>query len=287
MAPVETLGAGKWRVPEHRVAEFATKVRDYCVGIPVINEGERIRGQLRRMAELGIDRIADIMIFDGGSTDGSLDEDFLTANSVRTLLTKTGPGKQGAQMRMGFAYAMRQGYQGVVTIDGNGKDSLESISEFIAALREGVDFVQGSRYLPGGAAINTPWLRHWAVKLVHIPVLNAASGFRYTDTTNAFRGYSRRLLLDERVQPFRDIFMTYELLAYFSVRAPRLGFRTIEIPVRRSYPESGRTPTKISFLRGNLLLLKILWGAISGTYNPSPGKQMITHLRGRPRERHD
>jgi dolichol-phosphate mannosyltransferase len=264
----EIAGAEKWRVPEYRTAEFAPKAREYCVGIPVINEGERIRGQLRRIAEVGIPQIADVIIFDGGSTDGSLDETFLRANSVRTLLTKLGPGKQGAQVRMGFAYALQQGYQGVVTIDGNGKDSVESIPEFVAALREGADFIQGSRYLPGGAAINTPWLRHWAVKLVHIPVLNAASGFRYTDTTNAFRGYSRRLLLDRRVQPFRDVFMTYEMLAYFSVRAPRLGFKTMELPVRRSYPETGKTPTKISFLLGNLLLLKILWGAITGAYNP-------------------
>jgi glycosyltransferase involved in cell wall biosynthesis len=266
-------GEDSWRVPEHRISEFAPKARDYCVGIPIINEGERIRGQLRRMASCGIPDVADVMIFDGGSSDGSLDEEFLRANRVRTLLTKLGPGKQGAQLRMGFAYALRQDYRGVVTIDGNGKDSVESIPNFVAALREGADFAQGSRYLPGGEAVNTPFLRHWAVKLLHIPVLNAASGFHYTDTTNAFRGYSRQLLLDPRVQPFRDVFMTYEMLAYFSVRAPRLGFETIELPVRRSYPASGKTPTKISSFRGNFALLKILIGAVLGAYDPGEPKR--------------
>lgn len=261
-------GEDSWCVPEHRISEFGPKARDYCVGIPVINEGERIREQLRRMAAYGIPDVADILIFDGGSRDGSLDEEFLRANRVRALLTKLGPGKQGAQLRMGFAYALRQDYRGVVTIDGNGKDSVESIPSFVSALREGADFVQGSRYLPGGEAVNTPFLRHWAVKLLHIPVLNAASGFHYTDTTNAFRGYCRRLLLDPRVQPFRDVFVTYEMLAYFSVRAPRLGFKTIELPVRRSYPASGKTPTKISSFRGNFLLLNILWNAIRGAYDP-------------------
>ncbi|MBV8843266.1 MAG: glycosyltransferase family 2 protein [Bryobacterales bacterium] len=269
MHPVtEIAGEDIWQLPEHRIEEFAPKARDYCVGIPIINEGERIRSQLRRMSDCGVANVADIILFDGGSTDGSLDEKFLRANSVRTLITKLGPGKQGAQLRMGFAYALRQGYRGVVTIDGNGKDSVDSIGSFVKALEQGMDYVQGSRYLPGGAAVNTPFLRHWAVKLIHIPILNFASGFRYTDTTNAFRAYSRRLLLDRRVQPFRDVFMTYEMLAYFSVRAPRLGFKTMELPVRRSYPASGKTPTKISSFRGNFLLLKILWGAVTGAYNP-------------------
>jgi glycosyltransferase involved in cell wall biosynthesis len=261
-------GEESWQLPQHRVDEFFPKTKDYCVGIPIINEGERIRSQLHRMSECGVPKIADVLIFDGGSKDGSLDEPFLRAKSVRTLITKLGPGKQGAQLRMGLAYALRQGYRGIVTIDGNGKDSVESIPSFVEALESGIDFVQGSRYLPGGAAVNTPFLRHWAVKLIHIPVLNVASGFHYTDTTNAFRGYSRRLLLDPRVQPFRDVFMTYELLAYFSVRAPRLGFKTVELPVSRRYPSSGKTPTKISSFRGNFLLMKILWGALTGAYNP-------------------
>src|SRR5215472_8513168 len=155
----QIAGEDIWQLPEHRIQEFAPKTRDYCVGIPIINEGERIRSQLRRMTDCGIANFADMILFDGGSTDGSLDEPFLRANSVRTLITKLGPGKQGAQLRMGFAYALRQGYQGVVTIDGNGKDSVESIAAFVRALKEGTDFVKGSRYPPGGAAINTPFIR--------------------------------------------------------------------------------------------------------------------------------
>lgn len=52
------------------------------------------------------------------------------------------------------------------------------------------------------------------------------------------------------------MFDTYELLAYLSVKAPRLGYKVIEIPVT-SYPK-GKVPTKISPLRGNWLLIKIL-----------------------------
>lgn len=181
---------------------------------------------------------------------------------------KTGPGKLSAQLRMGYAYALEQGYEGTITVDGNGKDNVDAIPNFVKALEEGWDMVQGSRYIPGGQAINTPKIRHYAVKLIHVPVVSKVAGFKYTDTTNGYRAYSNRYLLDSRVQPFRDIFNTYELLAYLSVRAPQLGFKTKEIPVTRAYPKTGKTPTKISFIKGNGDLLRILKDLILHKYDP-------------------
>ena len=62
--------------------------------------------------------------------------------------------------------------------------------------------------------------------------------------------------------------MTYELLAYLSVRATQLGYKACEIPVTRSYPKKGKTPTKISFFKGNSELMKILVKNAFGAYNP-------------------
>jgi dolichol-phosphate mannosyltransferase len=168
---------------------------------------------------------------------------------------------------MGFAYALQQGYRGIVTVDGNGKDGVEAIPRFVQELEAGLDFVQGSRYVPGGQAINTPLLRTLAIKLLHAPLINLAARYKYTDTTNGFRAFSRNYLLHAGVQPFREVFSTYELLAYLSVRASQLGLRTKEIPVVRRYPSSGKTPTKISHFRGNFLLLAILWKTLRGAFN--------------------
>jgi len=101
--------------------------------------------------------------------------------------------------------------------------------------------------------------------------LSIASGFHWTDTTQGFRAYSSKMLLDERVAPFRDVFMTYELLAYLSYIAPKLGFRCIELPTSRIYPE-GEVPTKISSFRGNLAVLKILFKSCFGAYNVKRGQ---------------
>lgn len=259
---------GRIGVPTFAYYEYEQKRKEYVVLIPVINEGERILKELYRAYKHQIADHADIVICDGGSTDGSLEERKLRKLSVNTLPVKKDKGKQGAQLRMGIYWALRRGYRGVITIDGNHKDSIEDVPRFIRKLEEGYDLVQGSRFVRGGRAVNTPLVRNIAVRLIHAPVISLTAGQRFTDTTNAYRAYSARYLSDERVAPLRDIFMTYELLAYLSVRATQLGYRACEIPVTRAYPRRGKTPTKISFLKGNSELMKILFRNFLGAYNP-------------------
>jgi hypothetical protein len=187
---------------------------------------------------------------------------------VNTLLVKTGPGKLGAQMRMAFAWALDRGYKGVITMDGNGKDGPEAIPVFVERLESGIDHVQGSRFITGGVSENLPFSRWAGVKFLHAPLISAASRFRYTDTTNGFRGYSRRLLEDPRVAVFRDVFVGYELHYYLAVRAARLGLKVCEVPVSRRYPAHGPVPTKISPVRGNLRVLRCLFAACLGQYDP-------------------
>lgn len=257
-----------WQVPAFETLLWNGKKNRWCVVIPVINEGERIGNLLSQMQALNIADQADIIIVDGGSTDGSLAHDFLNQKKVSALLLKTGAGKLSAQLRCAYAFALAQGYDGVVTIDGNDKDDPVSIPQFIAALNSGVDFVQASRYIEQGVAENTPKIRDLAIRLIHAPMLSLFSGFRWTDTTQGFRAYSRRLLCDEKMAIFRDVFMTYELLAYLSYRAPRLQYRCVEIGTTRRYPKDGKIPTKISSFRGNWDVFRILVCACLGCYNP-------------------
>jgi glycosyltransferase involved in cell wall biosynthesis len=255
-----------WEVPTFNEPLWLGRQKLYCIVIPVINEGERIKSLLSRMAALKIADFADIIIVDGGSTDDSLDLDLLQQNGVRGLLVKTGPGKLSAQLRCAYAFALDQGYEGIISIDGNDKDDPVAIPHFIESLKQGVDFVQASRFILGGIAENTPKSRDFAIRCIHAPMLSLSSGFRWTDTTQGFRAYSRRLLLDPNIAPFRNVFVTYELLAYLSHRAPRLGYRCLELPTIRRYPK-GEVPTKISTFKGNLNVLRVLFNACFGKYN--------------------
>ena len=99
---------GHQGVPAYSSNEFAKKANKYCLCIPIINEGDRIHKELERAKAAGIDKLVDIIICDGDSTDGSTNEMLLKSLGVNTLLIKKGPGKQGAQLRMGFWFALNR-----------------------------------------------------------------------------------------------------------------------------------------------------------------------------------
>lgn len=261
------LDDSNWDVPTFNTARWKGKTTKYCTVIPVINEGGRIASLLRRMAELQIPALTDVIIIDGGSTDGSLSDELLDSCNISGLLVKTGAGKLSAQLRCAYAFALRQGYEGIVTIDGNDKDDPVAIPAFVKALDSSYDFVQGSRFIAGGVAVNTPVSRDLAIRFIHAPMLRVFSGFKWTDTTQGFRAYSRKMLLAPGIAPFRKQFSTYELLAYLSYRAPKLGFKCLEIGTSRQYPE-GEVPTKISSFKGNLSVMTILVKSCLGHYNP-------------------
>jgi len=259
-------GSKGWELPAFEATVYTGRSHDHALVIPVINEGERIRGQLMRIRDAALP--VDVIVADGGSTDSSLDSDFLTSAGVRGLLTKTGPGKLSAQLRMAYAWCMREGYAGIVTIDGNGKDGVEAVADMVVKLEQGYDYVQGSRYLPGGVAENTPLERTIANRGIHAPLLSLAGRHWFTDTTNGFRAYSARYLLDPRVQPFRDVFQRYELLFYLTVRAGQIGMKVAHVPVQRRYPTNASTPTKITGAAGKIDVLKQTFAAALGKFTP-------------------
>lgn len=255
----------RWQLPDYQSFQFKKKKNKYCLCIPVLNEGDKIRQELKKL--LLLSKIVDIIIADWGSTDGSTEKKYLKKMGVRTLLVLKSPGRQGTQLRMAFSYGLKEGYEGIIQIDGNNKDGVEAIPDFIKALDEGFDYVQGSRFIKGGEAINTPLVRYFGVRLLAAPVLSLGAGYWYTDVTNGFRGYSSKYLLHPKVQPFRNIFVAYELNMYLTVRANQLGLRTKEIPVERRY-DKGKVHTKISFFKGNSNFLFSQIKAALGFYNP-------------------
>ena len=264
--PAAPLDANGWELPNFETAVFAPRRHDHALVIPVINEGERIRAQLMRIRDAGLP--VDVVVADGGSTDGSLDPGFVADAGVRAVLTKTGPGKLSAQLRMAYAWCLREGYGGIVTIDGNGKDGVEAVADMVAKLEAGCDYVQGSRYLPSGVAENTPLERTIANRFVHAPLLSLAGRHWFTDTTNGFRAYSARYLRDPRVQPFRDVFQSYELLFYLTVRAGQIGMKVAHVPVQRRYPANAAVPTKITGVGSKFSVLRQTLAAALGKYSP-------------------
>ncbi|MCW5890278.1 MAG: glycosyltransferase family 2 protein [bacterium] len=211
--------------------------------------------------------LADAVIADGCSTDGSTDPAFLSSVGVRTLLSVQERGL-GTATRAALSWALDAGYDGVVTLDGNGKDGVEAIPRFLRHLEDGWDLVQGGRFLPGGFHAHTPLERYLAIRFVMSPALWLASGFLYNDPTNAFRAISARFLRDARLQPFRPEFVRFSLQIYLIYQAARLGFRVTQIPVARVYPDDGTVPTKIVAWKDKWRNFSEMCGVAFGRYNP-------------------
>lgn len=250
--------------PRYKIVWSAPRTHKWAVCVFVINEGDKIRKQLLAMKKYR--NQVDIIVADGGSSDGSLDAELMREVGATALLVKTGPGKLSAQMRMAMRHVIDEGYEGIIVIDGNGKDGLEAIPSFVEALENGCDHVQGSRFIAGGHHENTPPLRYVAVRLLHAPMISLAAGFLYTDTTNGFRAYSARLLNDQVIDVFRPCFDRYQLHYHLAIEAARQGYRVTELPVSRIYPKTGKTPTKIKGFGGLIAVFRQLFEVCAGRY---------------------
>lgn len=252
------------KIPKYQITEFAPRATRYCIIPIVFNEGERFKTQLARMQANA--QLADIIVAARISNDGCTDKALMVKRGVRCLLETDSAGAATA-IRMGFWFALVQGYEGVVLVDGHNKDGIEALPEYLSKLDEGYDFVQGSRFLPGGFEKNTPWSRKIGIRAVMAPLLWWGSGFWYTDGTNGFRGYSRKFLEHPAVEPFRDCFTHFNLQYYLSYMAPKLRLKVIEIPVERVYPDNGEVPTKVHGFKANFDALWEMVRTVRGKYD--------------------
>lgn len=248
-------------IPKYDIKELHKKKSNYCVCIPILNEGERIQKELEKALNKNLQEKYDFVLLDSGSTDDSISEENLKQYKINTVIFMEEKQKytQSKALKAGFDFAINRGYDGIITIDGNNKDSIEDIDKFIEKLKQGYDYIQGSRYLKGGLEKNTPKMRSFAVKFIHSPIISIACNKKYTDTTNLFRGYSKKYITNKNVNVFMKRFKSYELSVYLSVKADKLRLKTIEIPVSRIYPDGKGYPTKVGKIKGNYLVLKSLF----------------------------
>ena len=245
---------------------FSPKKSETLLIIPVINEGERIRNQLQRINGLNLG--IDVLIADGGSNDGSLDREFLLNQNVLALLINKDKAGVSNQLKTAFNYAVKMQYKYVITMDGNNKDHPNGIVNIQNSLENGFEFVQGSRFIREGQAINTPISRYWAIRLIHAPLTSLFACRWYTDTTNGFRGFHISIFKDPLINPFREKLQNYDLLFYLPIRISRLRYKVSEVPVIREYPKKLPTPTKIKGFKSMLKLLISLIRTGVGYNNP-------------------
>ncbi len=189
----------------------------------------------------------DLLVMDDGSTDGSLDS--IRALGVRVVSSAFNRGI-GAAMKESFQLAIDGGYDVIIIMAGNNKDDPEEIGKLLDPIvRQGFDFVQGSRWMTGGGHGRMPLYRRAATRL-HPFLFSIATRKWVTESTNGFRAVRTRLLKDKRINWRQTWLDKYELEPYLLFKAIRLGYRHTEVPVVKIYPPKKLGYTKMKPLTG-------------------------------------
>jgi glycosyltransferase involved in cell wall biosynthesis len=169
--------------------------------------------------------------------DGSNDHTSLVAKKagaiVATLPYNLGVG--GA-MRVGFTYALAEGFANVVQVDADGQHDPQSIQQLIDQL-DTADLVLGARFAGEGEYV-AKGPRRWAM-VVLAGLLSRSAGTRLTDTTSGFRASGPRAVrLFAEHYPAEYLGDTLESL----VIAARAGCVIRQVPVSMR-PRAGGTPS--------------------------------------------
>ena len=141
----------------------------------------------------------------------------------------------GFAIKRGYRYALSQGFDLIVIMAGNGKDDPREIPRLTEPIsKNGFDYVQGSRFLPGGKGERTPFFRRIFTRLFPF-VWTFLTGVRCTEVTNGFRAYRAAILEDPRINIWQDWLNGYELEYYLHYKVLTLGYRFTERPVSKVY----------------------------------------------------
>ena len=185
------------------------------VVIPTLNEAQNLPHVLPRIPSW----VDEIVIVDGGSTDGTVD----VAKELRPeviIIEDLTPGK-GAALRRGFDATSSDI---VVMIDADGSMDPAEIRRFVSALIGGAQFAKGSRFVHGGGTADMEWYRRLGNSALTM-LVRAGFGGRYSDLCYGYNAFWRSTL--DSLSLDADGF---EIETLMNIRALRAGLTITEVP---------------------------------------------------------
>ncbi|MBG6055922.1 glycosyltransferase involved in cell wall biosynthesis [Salinibacterium sp. CAN_S4] len=174
-----------------------------------------------------------VLVVDDGSADDTTAVARAAGAMVATLPFNLGVG--GA-MRVGFRFALENGFDNVVQVDSDGQHDPSEVPALLAALQS-ADLVLGARFAgEGDYSVRGP--RSWAMKVL-AAILSRTSRTTLTDTTSGFKASGPRAVsLFAEHYPAEYLGDTIEAL----VIASRARLVITQVPVAMR-PRAGGIPS--------------------------------------------
>ncbi|KRA81849.1 dolichyl-phosphate mannose synthase [Lysobacter sp. Root667] len=210
------------------MAESQRPERDtVAVVIPALNESLRIRETVAG----ALAHCPNVIVIDDGSDDGTADR---IADLPVTVLRHARRMGKGASLRDGFREALRRGYAGVLTMDGDGQHDPADLPRLLAsAQRHPHCIVIGARLRKRAAA---PTYRRLANEFGDWGI-GWGCGYRIADSQSGQRYYPAQVCALEDV-PGEDFVFEAQILIS---AARRLGMGVVSVPIESRYQQADAT----------------------------------------------
>lgn len=200
---------------------MTAQVERVLIVVPALNEERSVGEVVARTRALGYD----VCVVDDGSTDATADHARAAGAVVLQVPLNLGVG--GA-LRCGFRWALANGYDAAVQLDGDGQHDPHEVAALLTCMRDtGADMVIGSRFVEGAGDYAVRGARRFAMTVLARRAARA-TGTYVADSTSGFRAI-RRPLLDRFAADYPVEYLgdTVEAL----IEAGRAGARIVEHPI--------------------------------------------------------
>jgi len=196
-----------------------------AVIIPALNEAGKIGRVLDKFPR---DPRFEAIVVDDGSVDGTGDE--ARAHGAALVIRHDQRGGVGNAIRDGWKAAIERERPYVALLSGDDQhEPAEMIGALNALLAANADYLQGSRWMPGGRVVGNTGGRGLGTRVYSI-AFSLLAGRRVTDATNGFRIFRTSILEHRSVNIDQTWLDSYDLEPYVLFKAIRARYRVIEHP---------------------------------------------------------